>query len=39
MLVALLEDGVLRQGQDRLAVHPDLHRFSVFAKEITQQLN
>jgi hypothetical protein len=29
MLAALMEDGVLRQGQSRLAIHPELHCFYV----------
>jgi len=37
MLDALMEDGVLRQGQGGLAVHPELHCLCVSAKEITQQ--
>ena len=31
MLAALMEDGVLRQGQGGLAVHPELHCFCVYA--------
>ena len=34
MLVALMEDGVLRQSQGGLAVHPELHCFCVPAQEI-----
>ena len=34
MLAALMEDGVLRQGQGGLAVHPELHCFCVSAQEI-----
>jgi len=34
MLAALMEDGVLRQGQGGLAVHPELHCFCVPAQEI-----
>ena len=37
MLAALMEDGVLRQGQGGLAVHPELHCLCVSAKEIAQQ--
>jgi hypothetical protein len=29
MLAVLMEDGVLRQGQSRLVVHPELHCFYV----------
>jgi hypothetical protein len=39
MLDALIEDGVLCQGQGGLAVHPELYCFSVSAQEITQQLS
>jgi hypothetical protein len=34
MLAALMEDGVLCQGQGRLSVHPELHRLCISAKEI-----
>ena len=34
MLAALMEDGVLRQGQGGLDVHPELHCFCVSAQEI-----
>jgi len=37
MLAALMEDGVLRQGQGGLAIHPELHCFCVSAQEIAQQ--
>jgi hypothetical protein len=36
MLTALMENGVLRQGQGRLVVHPKLHCFCVSAQEIAQ---
>ena len=39
MLAALMEDGVLRQGQGGLVVHPELHCFCVSAQEISQQLS
>jgi hypothetical protein len=32
-----MEDKILHQGQSKLVVHPKLHCFNVFAKEITQQ--
>ena len=34
MLAALMEDGVLRQSQGGLTVHPELHCFCVSAQEI-----
>jgi hypothetical protein len=34
MLASHMEDGVLRQGQGGLAVHPELHCLCAFAKEI-----
>jgi hypothetical protein len=37
VLVALMEDGVLRQGQSGLVVHPELNRFGISTKEITKQ--
>ena len=37
VLAPFMENGVLRQGQSGLAVHSQLHRFSVSAKEITKQ--
>jgi hypothetical protein len=37
MLAALMEDGVLRQGQGGLVVHPELHYFCVTA-ELTRGL-
>ena len=37
VLAAFMEDGVLCQGQSGLAVHPELHRYSVSAEEITKQ--
>ena len=37
VLDAFMEDGVLCQGQSGLAVHPELHRSSVSAEEITKQ--
>jgi hypothetical protein len=37
VLVPFMENGVLRQGQSGLAVHSELHRSSVSAKEITEQ--
>ena len=37
VLAAFMEDGVLCQGQSGLAVHPELHRSSVPAEEITKQ--
>jgi hypothetical protein len=39
VLAALMEDGVLRQGQGGLAVHPKLPCFCVSTKEIAQQLS
>ena len=39
ILAALMEDGVLRQGQGGFAVHPELHCFSFSAQEIAQQLS
>jgi hypothetical protein len=36
MLAMLMEDGVLRQGQGGLVVHPELHCFCVSAQEIAQ---
>ena len=37
VLAAFVEHGVLCQGQSGLAVHPELHRSSVFAEENTKQ--
>ena len=37
VLAPFVENGVLRQGQSGLAVHPELHRSSVSAEEITKQ--
>jgi hypothetical protein len=37
MLATLMEDGVLCQGQGRLAVHPELHCFCVPTQKIAQQ--
>src|SRR6185437_2174820 len=37
VLAPFVENGVLCQGQSGLAVHSKLHRFSVFAEEITKQ--
>jgi hypothetical protein len=34
MLAALMEDGVLCQGQGRLVVHPELHCFCISAQKI-----
>ena len=36
VLAPFMENGVLCQGQSRLAVHSELHRFSVSAEEITK---
>jgi hypothetical protein len=36
MLAALMKDGVLRQGQDGLAIYPELHCFCVSTQEIAQ---
>ena len=36
VLAPFMENRVLRQGQSGLAVHPELHRFSVSAEEITK---
>ena len=36
VLAAFMEDGVLCQGQSGLAIHPELHRSSVSAEEITE---
>lgn len=33
VLAALMEDEILRQGQSGLAVHPELHCFSISAQE------
>ena len=37
VLTPFMKNGVLCQGQSGLAVHPELHRSSVSAKEITKQ--
>ena len=37
VLAPFMENGVLCQGQRGLVVHPELHRFSVSAEEITMQ--
>jgi hypothetical protein len=37
VLAPFMENGVLCQGQSGLAVHPELHRSSVSAEEITKQ--
>ena len=37
MLAPFVENGVLCQGQSGLAVHSELHRFSISAEEITKQ--
>jgi hypothetical protein len=39
VLTPLIKNGVLCQGQSGLAVHPEFHRSSVFAEEITKQSN
>jgi hypothetical protein len=39
VLVPFMKNGVLCQGQSRLAVHPDFHRSSVSAEEIMKQSN
>jgi hypothetical protein len=39
VLAPFMKNGVLCQGQSRLAVHPEFHRSSVSAEEITKQLN
>jgi hypothetical protein len=37
VLAPFMENGVLCQGQSGLAIHPELHRSSVSAEEITTQ--
>jgi hypothetical protein len=39
VLASLMKNGVLCQGQSGLAVHPEFHRSSVSAEEITKQSN
>jgi hypothetical protein len=39
VLAPFMKNGVLCQGQSGLAVHPEFHRSSVSAKEITKQSN
>jgi hypothetical protein len=39
VLALFMENGVLDQGQSRLAVHSEFHRSSVSAEEITKQSN
>jgi hypothetical protein len=39
VLAPFMENGVLGQGQSRLAVHSEFHRSSVSAEEITKQSN
>jgi hypothetical protein len=39
VLAPFMKNGVLCQGQSRLAVHPEFHRSSVSAEEITKQSN
>jgi hypothetical protein len=39
VLAPFMKNGVLHQGQSRLAVHPEFHRSSVSAEEITKQSN
>jgi hypothetical protein len=39
VLTPFMKNGVLCQGQSGLAVHPEFHRFSVSAEEITKQSN
>jgi hypothetical protein len=39
VLVPFMKNGVLRQGQSGLAVHPEFHRSSTSAEEITKQSN
>jgi hypothetical protein len=39
VLALFMKNGVLCQGQSGLAVHPEFHRSSVSAEEITKQLN
>jgi hypothetical protein len=39
VLAPFMKNGVLCQGQSGVAVHPEFHRSSVFAKEITKQSN
>jgi hypothetical protein len=39
VLAPFMKNGVLCQGQSGLAVHPEFHRSSVFAEEITKQSN
>jgi hypothetical protein len=39
VLAPFIKNGVLCQGQSRLAVHPEFHRSSVSTKEITKQSN
>ena len=39
MLAPFVENGVLCQSQSGLAVHPELHCFSVSAEKITKQSN
>jgi hypothetical protein len=39
VLASFMKNGVLCQGQSGLAVHPEFHRSSVSAEEITKQSN
>jgi hypothetical protein len=39
VLAPFMKNGVLCQGQSRLVVHPEFHRSSVSAEEITKQSN
>jgi hypothetical protein len=39
VLAPFMKNEVLCQGQNRLTVHPEFHRFSVSAEEITKQSN
>jgi hypothetical protein len=39
VVAPFMKSGVLCQGQSRLAVHPEFHRSSVSAEEITKQSN
>jgi hypothetical protein len=39
VLAPFMKNGVLGQGQSRLAIHSEFHRSSVSAEEITKQLN